>query len=55
MMKNINLLAALLLAFTASTALAQTDSATVALQNKLDSLQQNVDKGACRTFLALVP
>ena len=42
MMKNINLLAALLLAFTASTALAQTDSATVALQNKLDSLQQNV-------------
>ena len=42
MMKKINLLAALLLAFTASTALAQTNSATVALQNKLDSLQQNV-------------
>ena len=42
MMKKINLLAALLLAFTASTALAQTDSATVALQNKLDSLQKNV-------------
>ena len=42
MMKNFNLLAALLLAFTASTALAQTDSTTVALQNKLDSLQQNV-------------
>ena len=53
MMKNINLLAALLLAFTASTALAQTDSATVALQNKLDSLQQNVatlqEKEAART------
>lgn len=42
MMKKINLLAALLLAFTASTALAQTDSATVAMQNKLDSLQKNV-------------
>ena len=42
MMKKINLLAALLLAFTASTTLAQTDSATVAMQNKLDSLQKNV-------------
>lgn len=42
MMKNINLLVALFLAFTASTAQAQTDSATIALQNKLDSLQQNV-------------
>jgi hypothetical protein len=53
MMKNFNLLAALLLAFTASTALAQTDSTTVALQDKLDSLQQNVatlqEKEAART------
>jgi hypothetical protein len=53
MMKKINLLAALLLAFTASTMQAQTDSATVALQNKLDSLQQNVatlqEKEAART------
>lgn len=53
MMKNFNLLAAMLLAFTVSTALAQTDSTTVALQNKLDSLQQNVatlqEKEATRT------
>jgi hypothetical protein len=41
-MEKTFLFAALLLAFGLSTAHAQTDSATVALQNKLDSLQQSV-------------
>ncbi len=42
MMKKTNLLAALLLTVTASTAQAQTDSTSAALQDKLDSLQQSV-------------
>ena len=44
MMKKINLLAALLLALTASTAQAQTDSTSTALQDKLNSLQQSVTR-----------
>lgn len=41
-MKKISLLAVLLAAFSASTAMAQTDSTATALQEKLDSLQNSV-------------